>query len=460
MKVLLVKPYNLSDHIQPSLGLGYLAQAVRGKHDVKILDCIKERIKPLDFPEHLEKIKPDVVGIQCYTYDLRHVKYMLRQCKKRGITTVLGGPHPSAVPEEAMKHFKNDLDYLFQGEAEIGFEKLLDKLSGETGAELKEIPGLVWKEGEKVIINEKLFTEDIDALGMPSWDMIKPEEYPEAQHGAFFKKFPIAPIITTRGCPFACTFCAGNLISGKRLRKRSVPHILEEIKMLHDTRGIREFHIIDDNFTLDKDFAKNLLIGLKELKLDISWAVPNGIRMDTIDDELLELMKETGLYLISLGIESGSDRILRLMKKSMTTEKIRRFVALIRKHNIDIAGFFILGFPGETEEDIRKTIALSLELDLVRANFFTYLPFPGTESFNNLKESDKPGRMNLKRFYFMNATFAPEGISKTRLKNFQREAFFKFFLRPRILFKTLKGIKSLRHFKFLFGRFSRWIFVK
>lgn len=460
MKVLLVKPYNLSDHIQPSIGLGYLASSARKDHDVTILDCLKSKVRPSQFYKTLNRIKPDIVGIQCYTYDLYNVKDMLKACKARRIKTVLGGAHPSSAPRETMDFFGKELDYAFQGEAETGFKELLSILSGKSGKDLSCVPGLIRKERGRTLVNDKHFETDLDSLGAPAWDLIRPEEYPQAQHGAFFKKFPIAPIITTRGCPFLCTFCAGNIISGRRLRKRSPGNILEEITLLHTGRGIREFHIVDDNFTLDRAFAKTFLSELKKLKLDISWAVPNGIRMDTLDDEMLTLMKETGLYLISLGVESGSDRVLGLMKKNITTEKIRRYVALIRKHKIDIAGFFILGFPGETAEDIKKTIDFSLELDLIRANFFTYLPFPGTESFEALKREGRLDKINLKRFFFLNATFTPEGIGKDELKAFQRKAFLKFFLRPKILFKNLAQVKSFNHFKFLFRRFKRWMFVK
>jgi len=460
MKVLLVKPYNRSDHIQPSLGLGYLAFSARKGHEVEILDCIKERLKPSDFPRALDRIKPDLVGVQCYTFDLYNIDSMLRECKARGIITVLGGPHPTTAPRETLEFFRETLDFAFQGEAEIGFKKLLDKLSGTSSAELEEIPGLLWREKEKIFTNPSLFIEDLDSLGLPAWDLIKPEEYPEAQHGAFFKKFPIAPIMATRGCPFSCTFCAANLIAGKKLRKRSLGSILGEIDMLYTKHGIREFHIVDDNFTLDRNFAKDFMRALKKLNLNISWAVPNGIRIDTLDDELLELMKETGLYLISLGIESGSDRVLALMKKGTTTEKIRRSVELIRKHKIDVAGFFIMGFPGETVSDMEKTIKFSLELDLIRANFFTYLPFPGTESFEGLKRDGKLDKINLKKFYFMNAAFVPEGMGRDTLKGLQRKAFLKFFLRPGIFVRNLKEIKSPRHFKFLFERFIRWILLK
>jgi len=460
MKILLVKPYNLSDHIQPSLGLGYLATSVRERHEVKIIDCVKEGIAPRSFYKILDREKPDVVGIQCYTYDMHNVGHILKQCKDRSITTVLGGPHPSAMPVDTMIAFEGDLDYLFHGESEIGLKSLLGSLETGNISGLGDIPGLVWRNKGVVCMNDKYFETDIDKLGMPAWDMIKPDTYPEAQHGAFFKKFPIAPIMTTRGCPYSCTFCAGNLIGGKRIRKRSVPAIIEEIQLLYNDFGIREFHIVDDNFTFDSAFAKDLLRTLRGLELDISWAVPNGVRIDALDEELLDLMKDTGLYLISLGIESGSDKVLRLMRKNTTIEKIKRAVEMIRSHGIDIAGFFIIGFPGETIEDIKKTMDLSLELDLLRANFFTYLPFPGTESYDNLKREGRLSKLDFKKFYFMNATFTPEGINKGTLKRLQQKAFLKFFLRPHILFRNISQIRSVNHFKFLAKRFLRWMFIK
>ena len=460
MKILLVKPYNLSDHIQPSLGLGYLATSVRDRHEVNILDCIKEKIKPEDFEKYIADKKPDIVGFQCYTYDLPYIKTMLRACKNNNIMTILGGPHPSVMPRETMELFGDDLDYCFQGEAETGFPMLLEGLAGGLSFDKAKVPGLVFREGGSIVVNKKVFVEDLDKLGIPAWDLIKPQKYPEAQHGAFFMNFPIAPIIITRGCPYSCTFCSGNLIAGKRIRKRSVGHVLNEIDKLYNSYGIREFHVIDDNFTMDKEFAKRLLKSLKEKNLKISWAVPNGVRMETLDDEMLSLMKETGLYLISLGIESGSDRVLRLMKKGTNTALIKNAVEKIRKANIDIAGFFIIGFPGETKEDIEKTIDFALKLDLIRANFFTYLPFPGTESYEQIKTEEGLDKVNWDKFYFMSAPYAPRGIDSDTLKALQRKAFIKFYMRPKIFWKNVSQIKSPRHFKFLFTRFCRWILMK
>lgn len=462
MKVLLVKPYNLSDHIQPSLGLGYLASSIKDKHEVRILDCIKEKVRLAQFPCYLEEYNPDILGIQCYTHDLKFVREALRMAKDINpkVVTIVGGPHPSSASEETMRYFSKDLDYGFAGEAEKGFSMLLDKFVNHNAIGFEEIPGLIWhKSGEKIKINERMFVENLDELGFPAWDLIRPNTYPESQHGAFYRKFPIAPIILTRGCPFRCTFCAGNNISGRKIRTRSVNNILSEIALLYNDYGIREFHIIDDNFSMRRDFTKSFLDGLINLNLNISWATPNGLRMDTLDEELLDLMKKSGLYLISLGIESGSDRILNLMKKGITTEKIRRYVALIKKSGIDIAGFFILGFPGENRQDMEETIRFSLELDLIRANFFTFLPFPGTESYQELARNDGLEQIDWERFRFMNAAYVPQGMTRKELKWLQRKAFLKFFLRPRIFLRNIFEIHSLRHLYFLLRRAFNWLFI-
>lgn len=459
MKILLVKPNNLSDHIQPSLGLGYLAQAARKDHEVRILDCIKERADISGLGEYVKRYSPDVVGFQCYTFDLKFVKAALAAVKNinKKIITAVGGPHPSAMPSETMRYLGEDADFLFKGEAEVAFPKLLD-IIGKGSGDLASVPGLVWREGGQVKSNAASFIEDLDAVGLPAWDLIRPEDYPESQHGAFFRKFPIAPIMITRGCPYPCAFCAGKVVSGNKIRKRSIESVLGEIKTLYKDHGIREFHVIDDNFTMDASYAKEFLRGLKGLGLDMSWAVPNGVRMETLDLEILKLMKDTGLYLISLGIESGSDEILRLMRKGNTVSKIRECVRMINDSGIDVAGFFILGYPGETEESIRKTIKFSLELGLVRANFFTYLPFPGSESYDQLASSGELDRVDWDNFYFMNAAYVTPALTRKGLKNLQRRAFAKFYLRPKIMLYNIKGIKNARHFMFLTGRFFRWIF--
>ncbi|MFH1190135.1 MAG: radical SAM protein [Candidatus Omnitrophota bacterium] len=457
MKVLLVKPFNMSDHIQPSIGLGYLATAVRKEHDVRLVDCIKDGLTIDKFVSVVKAYNPDVLGLQCYTFDLPFIRQALKMTKafNNDIVTVIGGPHPSALPEATLKAEK-DLDFLFVGEAERGFPQLLKALGSGT-KDLSGIPGLVFRAGSDIKINPNVIQDDLDGLGLPAWDLIKPQEYPESQHGAFFKQFPIAPIMVTRGCPYPCTFCAGHIVSGRKVRRRSAANVLGEIEMLKKDFGIREFHIIDDNFTMDGEYAKDLLRKLKALDLGMTWAVPNGVRMDTLDDELLALMKETGLYMISLGIESGSDEILKAMRKGITVAKIRECVDRIDRAGIDMAGFFILGFPGETAGTIKETIDFAAELPLKRANFFTYLPFPGTESYERLLAGGELEDVDWERFYFTNAAYTPPGITRRELKNLHRLAFARFYLRPRIVMYQIRSIQSLRHFGFLTKRFMRWI---
>lgn len=457
MKVLLVKPFSTGDHIQPALGLGYLASYLRDRHSVAILDCIKEKIAPHSFGRFIEDRNYDVIGIQCYTFDLANVRKMLFAAKRAKATTVIGGPHPSTDPINTMGYFGDTLDYAFCGEAESGFKTLLEFLSGASTVKEAEIPGLIWKEKRNVTLNDRVLVDDLDSLGMPAWDIIKPQEYPPAQHGAFFKNFPIAPIILTRGCPYPCTFCAASLISGKTVRKRSIDAVIKELRLLRDKFGIKEFQIIDDNFVYDKKYATNLLKRIKEENLGMSWSVPNGVRMESLDEELLTLMRETGLYLISLGIESGSDRILQSIRKGTSTGFIRDKIRLIRKVGIDIAGFFVLGFPGETREEINQTISFSLELDLVRVNYFTYSPLPGTDSYRQLEKDGNLERVNWNKYFFNMVSYSPQGIDRSTLERIRKKAFLKFYLRPRVFMKNISQIKSFSHLKYLFKRFYHWI---
>lgn len=456
-KILLINPYcQESDHIQPPLGLGYLATAVRNENfSVNILDANKEKLKPKGLIKKIVKELPDFVGFQVYSFNIPYVKEALKEVKTFNpkIVTLVGGPHPSAVPQKIFNTFGDFLDFAFAGEAEIGLPKLLrDK------PKLNEIPGLVYRQSDQIIINPPLFSQDLDQFDFPAWDLFKPETYPEAQHGAFFKNFPIAPIITTRGCPFNCNFCAAKLNSGSDFRKRKVGNVIEEIKFLYETHHVREFHIVDDNFTLDKNFAKNILEEIIKLKLDATFAVPNGVRLDTLDKKILLLMKEAGFYLISVGIESGSDRVLKMMGKHLTTKKIKEQISLIKKNGLDVAGFFIIGYPGETEKEVKKTIDFSLSLGLLRANYFLFLPLPGTSIFHQLERKEKIKNFNFQSLNFTQPTYIDK-ISGKKLKHFQREAFLRFyFLRPKILIKNLLEIKRPAQVIFLLKRAVRWLF--
>jgi len=441
MRILLIKPSNLSDHIQPSLGLGYLATQIRGDHDVKIVDCIKERLPGDQLLPVLEEFNPDVVGSQCYSMDLPNVRSVLQTIKdfNQDIVTIVGGAHPTAVPDHTMNFLgKELLDFIFVGEGEIGFPKFLKELEKNNNQDFKKIPGLGWMANGKLIINLSAQEEDLDKLGMPAWDLIMPETYPFSPHGVVCKNFPIAPVMATRGCPYKCTFCS---IADTKLRKRSIDLILEEIKLLYNRHGIREFHMVDDNFTMDMDYAKNYLKALIKLSLEASWATPNGIRLERLDRELVELMKDAGFYSISVGIESGSERIRIKMKKGSNLNKIRKELQMVYDvGGIDITGFFILGFPGETREDIEKTLRFSRELPLHRATFHAFIPLPGAEIWKEMEASGELGRVNWERYFFWAGAYVPQGLTRSELKRLHRKAFLLFYLRYRIILQNLKYI--------------------
>ena len=286
LNVLLMRPDAMSDELIPPFGLGYLATAIRKNHDVKILDGIKEKLTLEKFDEFLKSNQFDVVGIQIFTFQIVKAKEYIKFIKKAfpRIKIILGGPHPSCSSLNIFQFFP-EIDWAFKGEAEIGLVRLLDLLAENeeiSQKDMADIPGLIWRSNEQTVANKQIFIDDLDSLGMPSWDLLRPDTYPLAPHGGFFKNYPIAPIIITRGCPFSCTYCAGYLVSGKKIRSRSVDEVIKEIKLLYYQYNIREIHIEDDNFTFNADLVRDFCRKLKENNLNITWTCPNGVRLDTL----------------------------------------------------------------------------------------------------------------------------------------------------------------------------------
>ena len=444
MRVLLIKPSNLSDHIQPSLGLGYLATQIRRQHEVKIVDCIKEQLPGPQLLPVLEAFRPDVVGSQCYSMDLQRLKPVMETIKAFGphIRTIVGGAHATAAPQHTVKYFGRDLlDFVFVGEGEIGFPIFLHELAeGNTGD--FTAPGLGWFKDGELRLNPRAEEQDLDKLGMPAWDLIMPESYPFSPHGVVCRNFPIAPVMATRGCPYMCTFCAS---ANTKLRKRSVSLVLDEVKMLQKQHGIREFHMVDDNFTLEMDYAKQFMRALMAQGIHATWATPNGVRLERLDRELLELMREAGFYSLSVGIESGSDRIRIKMKKGSNLAKIRKDLDMVADvGGIDMTGFFILGYPGETRVDIEKTIAFSKELPLQRATFHSFIPLPGTEVWRQMEASGELDRVDWERYFFFSGAYVPEDLTREELIDFRRKAFMAFYCRPRIIRQNLKYVRRPR----------------
>lgn len=457
MNILLIKMNTPADEIIPPISLGYLAETVKKNHRVKILDCLKENLTLSQVSQYVKDF--DIVGITLFTKDLSICKKYLESIKKSNpkIITFLGGPHPSAVPDETLIFYKELVDYIFVGESEIGFPKFISFLStGKPSPE--EIEGLAYIKDGKIHKNPSICPENIDEFKI-AWELIPPNTYPMAPHGAFFKQYPIAPIITSRGCPFHCTFCGGHIISGRKIRQRSVDNVISEIKLLYEKFGVREIHIEDDNFTFRKEYVLEFCSKLKANFPDITWTCPNGVRIDTLDEEMLSQMISSGCYALSIGIESGSDRILKLMKKSLSVQKIKEKIDMLKKFKIDINAFFILGYPGETREDIEKTINFALSLPLKRASFANFQPLPGTEAYHELIKSGLLKIDHWEKFSpsLQSTIWAPPGFTVSELAWYRRKALLRFYLRPRIIKDFILGIKSFEHLFYIVKRAVRWL---
>jgi len=459
MKILLVRPPSFKmPIIIPNLGLGYLAASLRkNHHQVSILDCAQKKFDHDQYRHYLAEEKPDIVGVQMYTCDFSSSKRCVDIAKafNRKMITIIGGPHPSGAPALTMHMLKN-ADFAFAGEAEPGLPKLIQHIEFPDMEKIDFIEGLIYRHRGQIVQNKRGHIHNLDDIPFPSWDLINPRAYPDAPHGTFSKRLPIAPIITSRGCPYQCTYCGVSVNAGRIFRMRSVHNIIEEIKYLQHSFGIREFHIEDDNFTLVRPRVMEFCKKIQEEKISMDWACTNGIRLDRLDKELLLNMEKAGCYSFSVGIESGSPRILADMKRDETLETMIEKMELIHSSTkIRTTGFFMMGYPAETREDIEKTIALSLRLPLNRAQFSNFLPLPGTEIYERLVEDKKLNPESIPWDHYQNnrTVFSPEGISAKELRSLMKKAFARFYFRLPILAGLAKEIHSLNQFRTIIRRF-------
>jgi radical SAM superfamily enzyme YgiQ (UPF0313 family) len=450
MKVLLVRPVDKQIEkveMWPLLGLGYLATALRKNHSVEILDCPKEKMTYEQFAGYIKINNPDVIGFSFISVSLEPTKECIRIVKEINpkIVIIVGGPHVSGVPEDTFEFLK-EADFGFQGEADRGLPLLLDRLSSGALHNLSEIPGLIWRNNSKIIVNPPEFIENLDSLGFPSWDLIRPDSYvrsfylhphipPEILEENNFS----APISVTRGCPYNCIFCGCGSVAGKVFRKPSITHIISEIKLLYDVYGVRMFMVIDDNIGFNNKFLKEFCLNLVNLGLYIKWNIPLGLRLDNLDEETLRLMDKSGCCYFSVGIESGSQRILNLMKKGTTLQMIREKISLVKKTTrIKVGGLFVLGYPSETKEEVKSTIHFARELNLDTAHFFLFAPAPGSELWDSFKKSGKLDQFDWSRGWGKAFAIPPDSISIKELKKLYIHAYLGFYLRPKIIFNLLR----------------------
>lgn len=457
MKLLLIKPHTNMHVILPPIGLGYLSAYCKSKIkdlDIKIIDCLKDNIAHKQFKELIIKEDPDLVGFTAFSMEITSALAQAKICKEvnKEIKTIIGGPHVSNLPKEVLVN--PEVDFVFVGEAEIGLCELIKVLKNKK-TDFSKIPGLGYKEGGELKFNKPEFVQNLDELPFPDYELLKLREYPKMY---FMKKYPSVPLITSRGCPFSCTFCSAGGISGKKFRARTPENIMEEVEMLKKEYGIKELSIWDDNFTLYKERALKFCDLLIQKNLNLIWWCPNGLRIETLDKELLKKMRDAGCYSIAVGIESGSEKIQKDLKKNLNLKKVEEIVNIADNLGLRTQGFFLLGYPTETKEDILKTIKLSRKLPLYRASFSLFQPLVGSEIYEELLKQGKITDIDLTKCEYSKPSLLPQNLTSLKeLKDLQRKAILGFYLRPKIFFRFVLENLNLSQMKELLDIFKKYI---
>lgn len=461
MKIIFIRHYSIVDEIIPPLHFGFLASTLSNTHKVIIYDQLRDKFSNDHLIKLLLKENPEVIGCSAYTRDISQIKAFMSKVRPLlpNAKIVLGGMQMSIMPQETFEYFDGLIDYGFAGESEWAFSTFIDFVNGnELMDNLNKIPNLVWKSGEDIKINLSEYPENLDEIPFPRWELIPPDSYPKAPHGAFLKQYPVAPIITSRGCPYSCTFCAAGTISGKKVRYRSIDNIIEEIKYLNKDFNVKEIHIEDDNFSMRKGRAIEFSERILREGLGITWAFPNGLRLDNLDLPTLKLMHKAGCYSLNVGVESGNDEILRKIKKRITREEIKAKISMVKDAGLDIGGFFIIGFPGETVKEIKDTINFARELPLDRIGISYFQTYPGTEEYKKLCDSGEYKLdLAISEHSLHTVSYVPKNITEKQLRRLRLKGFIKFYLRPKIILKLLKEVRSLEHFSFILKRGKRWL---
>jgi radical SAM superfamily enzyme YgiQ (UPF0313 family) len=448
------------DTFTPPLGLLHIASYIREfGHEPCIMDFQSTRWNRERLVESIMKKKPDIVGLSAMTINCLNVDRIGQELKKRGFSSpiVLGGAHISAVPEETLERFRS-IDFGVIGEGEVTFLEIIETI--EKGKSVEDIRGVVWRDNNgRIKINEtRKPIENLDMLPLPAWDLLDnfPKNYPHSLLES--KRLPAAAIMTSRGCPFDCTFC-DHRVFGSRVRHFSADYTLEMIKHLVDRYKIKDMMILDDNFLLDRKKVYDVCNGMISENMDLTWYCIAHAKSVTADK--VAKIKDAGCWFIELGIESGNEEILRNIKKNTNKAEFAEAARISKKAGLKVKGNFIFGFPGDTLETLEETIqfALDCDIDHFQQNFLTV--WPGCEIYYQLMKnpySYEYYENNWGILAHQRVTFVPKGLTKMDLVKASKKANRKFYLRPKIIFGIMPLLFSLRGLKI--GFVAMRVFLK
>ncbi len=440
MDILLISPkwnsaYRYINVVLPPLGLMYVASSLKDAgFSVRIVDENYEKVTENDLREC------DVVGISTDTCRYPYALGIARMAKSAGKTVVMGGFHPTFMDREVLS--TGLVDVVVRGEGEKAMVSVVEAL--KEGKDLAGIPGISYVRDGSFVRNPGMnIVDDVDSIPLPSRDIVNLERYPSSVLGE-----RATTVASSRGCPFACSFCAVTKFSGRRWRARSAESIVDEVQEILEEKRARAIIFVDDNFTLDPKRVLRFCSLVKDRGLKFPWWCMS--RVDTVvkNPEMVKEMAASGCSTIFLGIESGNQRSLEAHKKGISKSTSEEAVKILKKFGISPHGSFIICAPGETKEDVEETIRFSRELKLDVCQFSIMTPFPGTDLFEDLK-----GRIfdwDWLKYDGLHLVFHHENFTRKEAHRMLIKAYAGWFLSPRVIFNFASDIVHGRY-KFVSG---------
>lgn len=454
MNIALIRPPKISGAfekmlIQEPINLAYLAAYLKNQgFSVSILDFEVEPYEAKRLKKKIIEEKIHLVGITSLTPTIKQAQNIASTLKKikPDLITVAGGPHVSALPEESLREFP-DFDFIVIGEGEIHLAQLCEKIKERKTP--KNIPGVVCRKGENSIGTRSIsYIEDLDKLPFPSRILFKKKLYNQIYAAGIDLKKKSTALFSSRGCPHNCTFCAVKETLGKKVRFRSPENVLAEAEECVRSFGYNHITFEDTNLTLNRERFLKICSGLK--KINVSWDCQT--RVDLVDKNLLKVMAACGCLKIAYGVESGSQKILDLMKKNITMAQIKNAFYWTRKENIVLCAFFILGsHPEETKEDILKTERLLHKIKPDVFQLSLLCPFPGTEIYSIMKKENMLKEIAWSKLNFMHAypNWGTKYIKAKSLILLQKKIYLGYLLSCNFLFLLLKKMSNPQKFLYL-----------
>lgn len=459
-KILLINPPQISEGkfidgyqgtrpVLPPLGLAYIA-AYLEKHGYKvdIFDGMVEAATPKEIASRVSAY--DLVGITSITFQAILTYQVLEEVRRSNpsLPVVIGGPHVSCLPLEPLERGLADFSVVGEGE-----EAMLGILEAyKNGRDFSSVPGVAFRRGNKIYAPAGSgMIQDLDALPLPARHLLPMRKYRTS--AVRTRRSPALSMITSRGCPMRCTFCFNSLPYRKQVRLLSAGKIVNEMVHLISEYGAKEIHFWDDNFLVNKARTNEFFEIMKSRKLYIPFDC-EGI-INSFDPQVLRKIKKVGCYSVSYGIESGSQRMLDLMKKQTAIDTIKKVVKETKSLGLDVRGYFLFGFPTETKEEILETIDFAKRLRLTDATFSLLIPLPGTEIYEMVKDEpqlmkDYWNKIILSEISFPRTplVYRPKDIDENELLYLHRIALKRFYFQPhQLLNKLMRCLGSYEVFK-------------